>query len=184
MVQQQGTTSPAAPTSEQISVSPSYGVLFSHFKELLDTAEAKITGYDELQTSLLNEKRLVQQLRQALQTQQRQIDAFVTQDALVSQLTRQLAAQWQTMEQLEANRQQQVQQSQSLQAQASASQRELGQTQRGLEQENRRKQQKIEQLEQQLEDYKAFCSYVMSQTQVRMTAFRCSYRSLFCDALT
>ena len=61
MAQQQGTTSPAAPNSEQSSVSPSYGVLFSQFKELLDNAEAKVTGYDELHTSLLDEKRLVQQ---------------------------------------------------------------------------------------------------------------------------
>lgn len=86
------------------------------------------------------------------------------------------------MEQMEANCQEQLQQSQSLHAEASASQQELGQKPRKveeLEHEDRRKQQKIEQLEQQLEDYKAVCSYVTSQTQVSMTAFRCSCRSLF-----
>ncbi|KAL0027597.1 hypothetical protein WJX79_000635 [Trebouxia sp. C0005] len=143
-------------------------MLFSQLKELLDTAEAKSIGYDDLQLSLQNEKRSVEQLRRALETQQRQIDNFVTQDVLVLQLTSQLAAQSKAIEQMEGRLQQQEQLYNSAQMQATASQQELGHKRKRiqeLELEGSSKQQNIEQLGEQLADYKDVCSYVMTHTQ-------------------
>ncbi|KAA6426272.1 MAG: hypothetical protein FRX49_03384 [Trebouxia sp. A1-2] len=169
MAQQDSNGSPAIPKSEQALSPPSCNMLFSQLKELLDTAEAKSIGYDDLQLSLQNEKRSVEQLRRALETQQRQIDNFVTQDVLVLQLTSQLAAQSKAIEQMEGRLQQQEQLYNSAQMQATASQQELGHKRKRiqeLELEGSSKQQKIEQLGEQLADYKDVCSYVMTHTQV------------------
>ncbi|DBB04332.1 hypothetical protein WJX77_004983 [Trebouxia sp. C0004] len=143
-------------------------MLFSQLKELLDTAEAKSIGYDNLQLSLQDEKRSVEQLRRAFEAQQRQIDSFVTQDVLVSHLTSQLAAQSKAIEQMESKLQQQEQQYHSAQTQATASQQELGHKRKRiqeLEHEGSNKQQKIEQLGEQLAEYKDICSYVVTHTQ-------------------
>lgn len=161
----------AVSKSEQALSAPSCNMFFSQLKELLDTAEAKSIGYDDLQLSLQNEKRSVEQLRRSLETQQRQIDNFVTQNVLVSQLTSQLAAQSKTIEQMETRLQQQEKLCYSVQTQATASQQELGHKRKRiqeLEVEGSSKQQKIEQLGEQLADYKDICSYVMMHTQVRM----------------
>jgi len=171
MAQQHSNSSLAVPKPEQVLSPPSCNMLFSQLKELLDTAEAKSIGYDDLQLSLQNEKRSVEQLRRALETQQRQIDSFVTQDVLVSQLTSQLAAQSKAIEQKEARLRQQEQLCYSAQTQATASQQELGHKRKRiqeLELEGSIKQQKLEQLGEQLADYKDICSYVMTHTQVRM----------------
>lgn len=171
MAQQDSNGSPAIPKSEQALSPPSCNMLFSQLKELLDTAEAKSIGYDDLQLSLQNEKRSVEQLRRALETQQRQIDNFVTQDVLVLQLTSQLAAQSKAIEQMEGRLQQQEQLYNSAQMQATASQQELGHKRKRiqeLELEGSSKQQNIEQLGEQLADYKDVCSYVMTHTQVRV----------------
>jgi len=181
MAQQDSNSSPAEPKPEQASNLPSCNMLFSQLKELLDTAEAKSIGYDNLQLSLQNEKRSVEQLRRALETQQRQIDSFVTQDVLVSQLTSQLAAQSKAIEQMEAKVQQQEQQYYSAQTQATASQQELGHKRKRiqeLEHEGSNKQHKIQQLGEQLADYKDICSYVMIHTQVRMVLSSHSAASL------
>lgn len=173
MAQQDSNSSLAVSNPEQALRPPSCNMLFSQLKELLDTAEAKSTGYDDLQLSLQNEKRSVEQLRRALETQQRQIDSFVTQDVLVSQLTSQLAVQSKAIEQMEARLQQQEQLYYSAQTQATASQQELGHKRKRiqeLELEGSSKQQKIEQLGEQLADYKDICSYVMTHTQVRMVS--------------
>jgi len=171
MAQQDSNASLAVSKPEQALSAPSCNMLFSQLKELLDTAEAKSIGYDDLQVCLQNEKRSVEQLRRALETQQRQIDSFVTQDVLVSQLTSQLAAQTKTIEQMEARVQQQEKLYYFAQTQATASQQELGHKRKRiqeLEVEGSSKQQKIEQLGEQLADYKDICSYVMTHTQVRM----------------
>lgn len=168
MAQQDSNSSPAVLKSEQALRPPSCNMLFSQLKELLDTAEAKSIGYDDLQVSLQNEKSSVEQLRRALETQQRQIDSFVTQDVLVSQLTSQLAAQSKAIEQMEAKLQHHEQQYHSAQTQATASQQELGHKRKRiqeLEYEGNSKQQKIEQLGEQLAGYKDICSYVMTHTQ-------------------
>lgn len=171
MAQQDSNASLAVSKPKQALTGPSCNVLFSQLKELLDTAEAKSIGYDDLQLSLQNEKRSVDQLRRALETQQRQIDSFVTQDVLVSQLTSQLAAQSKTIEQMEARVQQQEKLYYSVQTQATAFQQELGHKRKRiqeLELEGSSKQQKLDQLGEQLADYKDICSYVMTHTQVRM----------------
>lgn len=77
--------------------------MFSQFRQFLDAAEAKARGFDELQSSPQTAQQEVQRLEQLVQTQQRQLDSFSTQDQLVSQLTRQVAAQSQALEQLEAS---------------------------------------------------------------------------------
>lgn len=168
MAQQDSTFSLEAPKPEQALNPPSCNMLFSQLKELLDTAEAKSIGYDDLQLSLQNEKRSVEQLRRALETQQRQIDSFVTQEVLVAQLTSQLAAQSKAIEQMEAKLQQQEQLFYSAQTHATASQQELGHKRKRiheLELEGSSKQQKLKQLGEQLADYKDICSYVMTHTQ-------------------
>ncbi|KAL0048769.1 hypothetical protein WJX82_010587 [Trebouxia sp. C0006] len=168
MAQQDSNASLAVSKPKQALTGPSCNVLFSQLKELLDTAEAKSIGYDDLQLSLQNEKRSVDQLRRALETQQRQIDSFVTQDVLVSQLTSQLAAQSKTIEQIEARVQQQEKLYYSVQTQATAFQQELGHKRKRiqeLELEGSSKQQKLDQLGEQLADYKDICSYVMTHTQ-------------------
>ena len=132
MAQQDSNASLAVSNPKQALTGPSCNVLFSQLKELLDTAEAKSIGYDDLQLSLQNEKRSVDQLRRALETQQRQIDSFVTQDVLVSQLTSQLAAQSKTIEQMEARVQQQGSSTTLLRRKPQLSSKSLGTSAKGF----------------------------------------------------
>ncbi len=132
MAQQDSNASLAVSKPKQALTGPSCNVLFSQLKELLDTAEAKSIGYDDLQLSLQNEKRSVDQLRRALETQQRQIDSFVTQDVLVSQLTSQLAAQSKTIEQMEARVQQQGSSTTLLRRKPQLSSKSLGTSAKGF----------------------------------------------------
>ena len=143
--------------------------LFSQFKQLLDSAEAKVTGYDELHNSLQKEKRSVEHLQQALVAQQQQIDTWAKQDSLVERLTHQLEAKSCALEALEAKLHMQGRQYDSAQAEVSSSQQELGRKRQRvnqLEADGARKQQKIEQLEHELQGYRGICSYVTSHIQV------------------
>lgn len=159
--------------AELPAVSGSCGRLFSQFKELLDSAEAKVTGYDELQSSLQKEKRSVEQLQGALLAQQQQLDTCTEQDSLVERLTRQLETKSHALEALEAKLQRQGWQYETAQTEASASHEELGRKRKRIEElesEGVSKQRKIEQLEQELQGYRGICSYVSAHTQVHDVA--------------
>lgn len=95
-------------------------LMLSQFRQLLDAAEAKARGFDELQSSLQTAQQEIQRLEQIIQTQQRQLDSFSAQDQLVSHLTQQLAAQSQALEQLKASAQCREKQIDSAQAQLSS----------------------------------------------------------------
>ncbi len=107
--------------------------LFAQFKQLLEAAEAKVTGYDELHALLQNEQRSVGQLERALQLQQRHIDRFTAQDLLLAQLTQQMAIQAQALEQLQSTCRQQKQQLASAKAEASQLQQEVGHKRKRIE---------------------------------------------------
>ena len=144
--------------------------MFSQFKQLLDAAEAKVSGFDELHASLQATQKEVKRLEQVVQTQQQQLDSFSAQDQLVAQLTRRLAAQSQALEQLETSNERREKQYDTVQTQAAALQQEVGQKRKriqDLESDGTCKVQKIEHLEQRLEEYRSICSYVTAHTQVR-----------------
>ena len=146
--------------------------LFAQFKNLLEAAEAKVTGYDELHAMLQSEQRSVGQLERALHMQQRHIDRFTAQDLLVSQLAQQLTVQSQNVEQLRTTCHQLSQQLESCQALAANLQQEVGQKRKridslmehGVFQEKR-----IRGLEKKLQQYKSLCSYIASESQVSHT---------------
>ena len=143
--------------------------LFAQFKNLLEAAEAKVTGYDELHAMLQNEQRSVSQLERALHMQQRHIDRFTAQDLLVSQLTQQLNVQSQNIEQLRTTCLRRSQQVESCQARAANLQQEVGQKRKridslmehGVFQEKR-----IRGLEKKLMQYQSLYSYIASESQV------------------
>ncbi|DBB01365.1 TPA: hypothetical protein ACH3X1_013686 [Trebouxia sp. C0004] len=142
--------------------------MFSQLRQCLDAAEAKARDFDELQSSLQIAQQEVQRLEQLVQTQQRQLDSFSAQDQLVSQLTRQVAAQSQALDQLEASARRQEKQIDSAQAQTSAVQQELGQRRKriqNLEADSALKVQKVEHLEHRLQECRRTCSLVTSHTR-------------------
>ncbi len=144
--------------------------MFSQFKQLIDAAEAKVSGFDELQASLQASQKEVTRLEQLVQTQQKQLESFSAQDQLVSQLTRRLAAQSQALEQLEASSQRREKQFEAAQSQAVFLQQEVGQKRKhiqDLESDGNFKVQKIQQLHHKLQEYRGICSYVSLHTQVR-----------------
>ncbi|DBA78138.1 TPA: hypothetical protein ACH3X2_008106 [Trebouxia sp. C0005] len=142
--------------------------MFSQFKQLIDAAEAKVSGFDELQFSLQASQKKVTRLEQLVQTQQKQLESFSAQDQLVSQLTRQLAAQSQALEQLEASSQRREKRFEAVQSQAVFLQQEVGQKRKriqDLESDGTSKVQKIQQLQHKLQEYRGICSYVSLHTQ-------------------
>ena len=149
------------PTDDTVD-SGSTTLMFSQFRQLLDAAEAKARGFDELQSSLQIAQQEIQRLEQIIQTLQRQLDSFCTKDRLVSHLTQQVTAQSQALEQREK-------QIDSAQAQASAVEQELGQKRKRiqkLEADSTSKVQKIGHLEHKLQGYRSICSFVTSHTWV------------------
>ena len=165
---------PGLHSAEQSATSAVYGTLFHQFKEILDSAEAKVVGYDQLQASLQNEKRSVEHLKQALSAQQHKLDSFHSQEALVAKLTCQLADKTEALERLEARCRQQTEQHDSAQTEAAATQLELGLKRKRvdeLERDSSSKQQRVERLEQELQEYQGLCAYVAAHTQVRHHQF-------------
>lgn len=143
--------------------------LFAQFKQLLEAAEAKVTGYDELHALLQNEQRSVGQLERALQLQQRHIDRFTAQDLLLAQLTQQMAIQTQALEQLQGTCRQHKQQLASAKAEASQLQQEVGHKRKridALEWHGACQEQSISKLEHRVHEYKRICSYVARESQV------------------
>jgi len=144
--------------------------LFAQFKQLLEAAEAKVTGFDELHALLQNEQRSVGQLERALQLQQRHIDRFTAQDLLLAQLTQQMAIQAHAWEQLQATCRQQQQQLAAAKAEASQLQQEVGHKRKrieALEWHGACQEQSISKLEHKTCEYKRICSYVARESQVR-----------------
>ena len=170
------TSSPSSSKTVEVpAASGSCGRLFSQFKELLDSAEAKVTGYDELHSSLQKERRSVEQLQGALLAQQQQLDACAKQDSLVERLTRQLEMKSYALEALEAKLQRQGLQYETAQVEASASHKELGKKRKRIEElesDSVSKQRKIQQLEQEVQGYRGICSYVSARTQVQAFAMQ------------
>lgn len=165
------TNFPSSSKPAQLPAAGSCGHLFSQFKELLDSAEAKVTGYDKLHSSLQEEKRSVEQLQEALLSSQRHIDTCAKQNSVLETLTRQLEAKSHALKALDATLQKQGLQYETAQAEAMASQQELGRKRKRMEQleyHNVSKQQRIEQLEQELQAYRGICSYVTAHTQVHL----------------
>lgn len=160
---------PAADALDPIAANASSRQLFAQFKQLLEAAEAKVSGYHELHSMLQNEQRSVGQLERALHLQQRHIDRFTAQDLLVSQLTQQLSVQSQAVEQLQSSCSQHSQQLEKCQAHASALQQEVGQKRKridslmehGMYQDTR-----IRGLEKKLQQYKSLCAYFATESQV------------------
>ena len=159
-----GTYPSAALQSTDDTVDSGYTTLmFSQFRQLLDAAEAKARGFDELQSSLQTAQQEIQRLEQIIQTQQRQPVGFSAQDQLVSHLTQQLAAQSQALKQLKASAQCREKQIDSAQAQVSAVEHELGHKRKciqKLEADSTSKIQKIEPLKHKLQGYRSTCSFV------------------------
>lgn len=159
---------PAADALDPIAANASSRQLFAQFKQLLEAAEAKVSGYHELHSMLQNEQRSVGQLERALHLQQRHIDRFTAQDLLVSQLTQQLSVQSQAVEQLQSSCSQHSQQLEKCQAHASALQQEVGQKRKridslmehGMYQDTR-----IRGLEKKLQQYKSLCAYFATESQ-------------------
>lgn len=159
--------------------------LFGQTKEILEAAEAKLAGYDELNSLLETEQRSVGQLQRALQMQQRYIENTVTKERLVSQLSRQLAAHAQTNEHLQALCTSQKQQLALAHSRIEALQQDRQHkrlkvthgtvsTQGGhdSQSDSSSKQERIHTLEQLLQDkeqrlqaYETICTYVAFQTQ-------------------
>lgn len=158
-------------TTEARDISNASGrQLFAHFKQLLEAAEAKVTGYDELHALLQNEQRSVGQLERALQLQQRHIDRFTAQDLLLAQLTQQMAIQSQALEQLQKTCRQQNQQLSAVKSEALTYQQEVGQKRKrieGLESHKACQEQSIGKLEQKIQEYKRICSFVARESQVQ-----------------
>ena len=160
--------------------------LFAQFKQLLEAAEAKVTGYGELHALLQNEQRSVGQLERALQLQQRHIDRFTAQDLLLAQLTQQMAIQTQALEQLQGTCRQQKQQLVSAKAEASQLQQEVGHKRKrieALEWHGACQEQSISKLEHRVYEYKHICSYVARESQVRTCETPCTYSAHILCAL-
>lgn len=156
------------------SVSSMY--LFAQIKGILEAAEAKVAGYDELSSLLETEQRSVGQLQRALQMQHRHIENS----------TRQLAAHEQALERLQDY-------CRTLEEQLNSAQTRIV----ALQQENSCKRLKLSQpapatvpvqleksgvsseqdriavLEQRLQSYESICSYVALQTKVQFTPTFC-----------
>lgn len=165
-------SSPSIPPDalDAVSANASSRQLFAQFKQLLEAAEAKVSGYHELNAMLQYEQRSIGQLERALHLQQRHIDRFTAQDFLVSQLTQQLTVQSHTLEQLRSSCNQRSKQLDNCQAHASALQQEVGQKRKRIDslmEHGMYQDKRIRCLEKKLQQYKSLCSYVASESQVR-----------------
>ncbi|KAL3132880.1 hypothetical protein ABBQ38_006799 [Trebouxia sp. C0009 RCD-2024] len=159
---------PPAEALDAVAANASSRQLFAQFKQLLEAAKAKVSGYHELHSLLQNEQRSVGQLERALHLQQRHIDRFTAQDLLVSQLTQQLTVQSQAVERLQSSCSQRLQQLEECQAHASALQQEVGQKRKRIDslmEHGMYQDKRIRGLEKKLQQYKSLCSYVASESQ-------------------
>ena len=137
---------------------------------VLQRAHGVLPGYDEIAARQSINQHHVQQLRSGQQLQQEQRDKWVAQELLVTQLTQQLAAYAEALDQLHNICQQQELRVRATQTQASGLQQQLGQKHkriRELEADSLSKDNKIQDLEARLQKYRRLCSYVTANSQVR-----------------
>ena len=137
---------------------------------VLQRAHGVLPGYDEIAARQSINQHHVQQLHSGQQLQQEQRDKWVAQELLVTQLTQQLAAYAEALDQLHSICQQQELRVRATQTHASGLQQHLGQKHKRiheLEADSLSKDNKIQDLEARLQKYRRLCSYVTANSQVR-----------------
>ncbi|DBA78145.1 TPA: hypothetical protein ACH3X2_008112 [Trebouxia sp. C0005] len=135
---------------------------------VLQRAHGVLPGYDEIAARQSINQHHVQQLHSGQQLQQEQRDKWVAQELLMTQLTQQLAAYAEALDQLHNICQQQELRVRAIQTHASALQQQLGQKHkriRELESDSLSKDSKIQDLEARLQKYRRLCSYVTANSQ-------------------
>ena len=136
---------------------------------LLQKGHGVLPGFDELLTRQRAEEQLAQQLHGAQQLQREQIERWVAQELLVTQLTQQLAVYAQALDQLRSICQNQEVHVSAVQIHAADLQQQLGQKHKraeGLEHDSLDKDKRIEDLEEQLRKYRKLCSYITTTSEV------------------
>lgn len=136
---------------------------------VLQKAQGVLPGFDELLARQRAQEQLTQQQRGAQKLQQEQIEKWVAQELLVTQLTQQLGVYAQALEQLQGICQQQELRVSAVQAHTAHLQQQLGQKHKrieGLELDSAAKDKHIQDLEVRLHKYRKLCSYVTSSSQV------------------
>ncbi|KAL0018893.1 hypothetical protein WJX77_004011, partial [Trebouxia sp. C0004] len=135
---------------------------------VLQRAHGVLPGYDEIAARQSINQHQVQQLHSGQQLQQQQRDKWVAQELLVTQLTQQLAAYAEALEQLHNICQQQELRVRAVQTHASGLQQQLGQKHKRiheLQSDSLSKDNKIQDLEAKLKKYRKLCSYVTANSQ-------------------
>ena len=159
----QDTPGPAADTPQQLIDQ------LSQLIGLLQKGEGALPGFDELLARQRAEEQVAQQLHGAQQLQREQIEKWVAQELLVTQLTQQLAVYAQALAQLRSICQQQEAHVRAVQEHAANLQQQLGQKHKcieGLEHDSTSRDKRIEDLEVRLHKYRKLCSYVATSSQV------------------
>jgi len=137
---------------------------------VLQRAHGVLPGYDEIAARQSINQHHAQQLHSGQQLQQEQRDKWVAQELLVTQLTQQLAAYVEALDQLHSICQQQELRIRAIQTHALDLQQQLGQKHKRiheLETDSLSKDNKIQDLEARLHKYRRLCSYVTANSQVR-----------------
>lgn len=158
-------TPPAAGTPQQLIEQ------LSQLIGLLQKGQGALPGFDELLARQRAEEQFAQQLHGAQQLQRQQIDKWVAQELLVTQLTEQLAVYAQALDQLRSICQQQEVQVTAVQEHAANLQQQLGQKHKsieGLQHDTTARDRRIEDLETRLHKYRKLCSYVTTSSQVHI----------------
>ena len=156
-------TAPAADTPRQLIDQ------LSQLIGLLQKGQGALPGFDELLVRQRAEEQIAQQLHGAQQLQREQMEKWVAQELLVTQLTQQLAGYAQALDQLRSICQQQEADVSAVQKHAANLQQQLGQKHKhieGLEQDSMARDKHIEDLEIRLHKYRKLCSYVATSSQV------------------
>ncbi len=137
---------------------------------VLQRAHGVLPGYDEIAARQSINQHHAQQLHSGQQLQQEQRDKWVAQELLITQLTQQLAAYAEALDQLHSICQQQELRIRAIQTHALDLQQQLGQKHKRiheLETDSLSKDNKIQDLEARLHKYRRLCSYVTANSQVR-----------------
>ena len=156
-------TAPTADTPQQLIDQ------LSQLIGLLQKGQGALPGFDELLARQRAEEQFAQQLHGAQQLQREQIEKWVAQELLVTQLTQQLAVYAQALDQLRNICQQQEVHASAVQKHAANLQQQLGQKHKrieGLEHDSTARDKRIEDLEVRLHKYRKLCTYVATSFQV------------------
>lgn len=165
----QDTPGPSASTAPAADAPQQLIDQLSQLIGLLHKGQGPLPGFDELLARQRAEEQIAQQLHGAKQLQREQIEKWVAQELLVTQLTQQLAVYAQALDQLRSICQQQEVHVSVVQKHAANLQQQLGQKHKcieGLEQDSASRDKHIEDLEVRLHKYRKLCSYVTTSSQV------------------